>query len=306
MTQASQTGGVERSALRASAYGAFLMAVIGLAFAWLTGSEAILLDGVFSGISFMMAILTLRVAHLVAQPDDEHFHYGYAHFAPLLNVIKSLLMIVLCGFALAAAVSSLLGGGRPLQVGSAVIYGILSTLGCLGFALYLRRAAARTGSVLVALDAKAWIVDTLMSGAVLVSFCAGYFIARSPYAGYVDYLDPALVTVLCLLALPIPLRVLVQNGREVLLFAPDRALQDQVDELFRTAAAGLGIEAYRIRMLKMGNTLNILVHARLPHESAVAVHELDAVRSRFGESLEVLRMRGVADVVFVGDMAFAD
>lgn len=296
----------EIQALRVSIAGALMMALLGLLFAWLTSSEAILLDGVFSGISFIMALLTLRVARLVKRPDDDHFHFGYAHFAPLINVIKSLLMISLCLFATAAAIGSLLSGGRALQMGTAVIYGGISTLGCIVIATYLWRGAKRTGSVLVELDARAWIVDTLLSAAVLISFVGGYAASGSRFTPYVDYLDPLLVTILCLVSLPIPLKILRHNGREVLLFAPDTALQQQVDDIFREQSAPLDIRDYRIRLLKMGNTLNILIHAQLAAGAAVNVEELDAVRRRFMEALKVLNLHGVADVVFVGDMSLAE
>ena len=302
----AEPANAERRALKVAIYGALSMSVLGLLFAWKTSSEAILLDGVFSGISFVMALLTMEVSRIITRPDDEHLHYGYAHFAPLLNVIKSLVMIVLCGFALASAVSSLLEGGRPLQVGSAVIYGLISTVGCIGFAAYLHRAHKRTGSVLVALDAKAWIIDAMMSGAVLLSFIGGWFLATSQWAEYLDYVDPLLVVVLCLIALPIPLIILVQNGREVLLYAPDRALQEQVDQLFRDATEELEVQNFRIRMVKFGNTLNIMVHAQLPDHPNRSLKELDEVRRRFSDSLHVLELRSIADVLFVGDMALAD
>lgn len=127
----------ELQALRVSMNGALMMALIGLLFVWITSSEAILLDGVFSSISFIMAILTLKVARLVKRPDDEHFHFGYAHFVPLINVIKSVIMISLCIFAMAAAVGSLLSGGRALQMGAAVVYGAVTAVGCIVIAAYL-------------------------------------------------------------------------------------------------------------------------------------------------------------------------
>ena len=77
---------LERRALHLSIAGALAMAVIGIGFALLSGSEAIMLDGIFSAIGLVMALVTLKVATLVARPDDEHFHFGYAHFAPLQRI----------------------------------------------------------------------------------------------------------------------------------------------------------------------------------------------------------------------------
>ena len=55
-------------ALVVSIAGAVLMAGLGVYFAFVAESEAIMLDGVFSGIGFVMASLTLKVAGLVTRP----------------------------------------------------------------------------------------------------------------------------------------------------------------------------------------------------------------------------------------------
>lgn len=297
----------ETRALVASILGAFVMTIIGVGFSWWSHSDAIMLDGVFSGLGVVMGIITLKVAELVQRPDDEHFHYGYSHFAPLMNVLKSLLMIVLCGFAFLSAVDAILHGGRHLAVGIAVVYGLVSTLGCIAIALYLHRAAQRTGSALVAVDSKAWVIDSILSAAVLASFAAGYLVRETGLDPYLDYLDPTLVAILCALSLPIPLKILVQNAREVLLFAPDAAMQQAVDERFRRAVGGLPIDDYRIRLLKMGDTMNVLIHAR-PGEGFVlrGVEQFDAIHRNVNEALADLGVKVATDIVLVSDMRLAE
>ena len=89
----------ERAALKVSAWMSVFFAVLGIGFYWLAESEAILLDGFFSAIAFVLGLLTLKVARVVRQRDDERFHFGYASFEPLLNTIKGLIILVLCAFA---------------------------------------------------------------------------------------------------------------------------------------------------------------------------------------------------------------
>ena len=299
--------GLEKRALMISIFGAALMASLGVYFALVAKSDAIMLDGVFSAIGFVMASLTLKVAGLVKRPDDEHFHYGYSHFAPLLNALKALLLLVLCTFALISAVDALLHGGRSMAMGSAVLYGVLATLGCVAIALYMRKAKNLTGSALVAVDAESWVIDTVMSGAVLLAFVAGWAIQGTDLAVYLNYLDPGMVAVLCLLSLPIPLRILIENGREVLLFAPDASWQQAVEECFEKAVPEFPTEDYRIRLLKMGNSLNVLVHVKPgPDFELSNLEQLDEIRTRFNTALETMKVQTVADVVFVADMKLAN
>jgi predicted Co/Zn/Cd cation transporter (cation efflux family) len=298
---------LEKRALVVSIFGGAFMACLGVYFAIVAKSEAIMLDGVFSAVGFLMASLTLKVAGLVKRPDDEHFHYGYSHFAPLLNVLKALLMLVLCTLALLSAVDALFHGGRNMAMGSAVIYGSIATVGCLAIALYMRKAKKLTNSALVEVDAQGWAIDTVLSGAVLVAFVAGWAMQGTELDVYLPYLDPGMVAILCLLSLPIPLKILIENGREVLLFAPDPSWQQAVEACFEKAVPKFPTEDYRIRLLKMGNSLNVLVHVKPgPGFELSSLNQLDEIRTRFNTELETLEVKTVADVVFIADMKLAN
>ncbi len=119
----------EKKALKLSAGMALFMAALGITFGLLTQSDAIMLDGFFSLVGFAMAVVTIRVAWLVQQPPDEHFHFGYAQFEPFLNTVKGLLMLGVSGFAVAGAVDALLHGGRDLNAALAVVYAIIALSG---------------------------------------------------------------------------------------------------------------------------------------------------------------------------------
>jgi predicted Co/Zn/Cd cation transporter (cation efflux family) len=67
---------VERRALHLSAWATLCLGGIGVIFAWITGSDVILLDGLFNLTYFATGLFTLKVARLLEQPEDEEFPYG--------------------------------------------------------------------------------------------------------------------------------------------------------------------------------------------------------------------------------------
>ena len=69
-----------------SIVGALFMAGLGFGFAFVTSSDAVLLDGFFSLIGFAVGLVSLRVATLVRRPDDDEYHFGYAAYEPVLNL----------------------------------------------------------------------------------------------------------------------------------------------------------------------------------------------------------------------------
>jgi len=117
---------IESRALQHSAYAYLFMALLGSTFFYLASSEAILLDGVYSFISLLMTLVAQRVSRLVQTPYSKKFHFGFAHFEPLLNVIRIMLILAIAGFATVSAIGALLDGGRPLNADTAVIYGVLA------------------------------------------------------------------------------------------------------------------------------------------------------------------------------------
>lgn len=298
--------GSEQKALWISSFGALALAVLGISFAIYSGSEAILLDGIFSALGFFMALMTLFVSRLVRRPDDKVFQFGYAHFAPLMNVLKSAVMAVLCGFALFSAISTLRAGGQPMAVGSAVLYALIATLIGSVLFIYLRKVAASTGSVLVSLDAKAAQMDMFLSAAVLASFALGWLSIGSPMERYLDYLDPLVVAGLCLVVLPVPLKVLWENGREVLLLAPAPNLQAAVKERISGVLGDFPVADYRIRMLKLGNVMAVTLHLRPSDDYRIeSVADLDHVRAVIADALASLDYEIGLDVIFVNDISLA-
>jgi cation diffusion facilitator family transporter len=298
----------ERKALRFSAVGMAVMAAAGIGFALISHSEAILLDGVFSAIGMVLALLTLKVAKIVRRPDDEHFHYGYAHFTPLLNLIKSLLMIILCVFALVSAIEAVLGGGRSLALGAAVLYGIIATFACIAAAVVLHKAAKKSGSELVSVDAKTWGIDAAISGAVLLGFLAGYLVEGTSYEIYLNYLDPMIVSILVVIAIPVPLKILWNSLKETpLMMAPPTPYQARIRARIEQALHNYPIEDHRVRILKMGNTVNILVHAKPENNFRIeSFNALDDIHHHVQKALDGLPDQAVLDIVFVGDMSMAD
>lgn len=296
----------EERALKVSGGGALVLALLGIAFAIQSSSEAILLDGIFSGLGFIMALVTLKVSRLVRRPDDEIFQFGYAHFGPLINVIKSLMMTLLCAFAGLSALATLVDGGQPLAVGSALLYAVLATAIGIGLFFYLGSAARRSASPLVALDAKAARMDMLLSAIVLVSFLLGWLALRTDFEPWVVYLDPGLVLLLCILVLPVPLKILWENGREALLLAPDVQLQQTVIDVIREALRDFPIDGHRIRMLKLGNVLVVTLHLQPATSYRIErVADLDRVRFAIEEALGVLDFDVGLNVMFVEDMRIA-
>ena len=215
------------------------MALLGILFAVLSRSDAIMLDGLFSLIGFAMGFVTLKVARLVHQPDDPQFQFGYASFEPFVNLAKGLIIVFLAIFALYSAVDALTHGGRPIASGYALFYAVVGAAGCFIIASIQRRTAAKTGSPLVETDAKSWLIDGLLTSGVCVAFLIVMLIERSKWAVYTPYADPVIVIALVACAAPLPFTIIRENLSQLLLGAPEPKFQIKVRARLEAATEGL-------------------------------------------------------------------
>ncbi|MGF1582446.1 MAG: cation diffusion facilitator family transporter [Gemmataceae bacterium] len=286
--------------MRVSMCGYLFMAALGIGFAWLTQSQAILLDGVYSLVSFVMAMLASRVVKLVDLPESDTFHFGFAHFEPWLNAVRGLLILVLCSFAFFSAVSSLFHGGRELKAGIAVIYGIVAALGCVSIASLQYRNSRRANSPVLAVDARNWMIDGVLSGVVGIAFVASWLLqGAETFRHWIPYVDPLLVSVLVIAMSPVPFRMFFDNLKEVFFVAPDSTSQTEIRNKVESAVQDLPARKVNVRMVKIGRFAYLFIHVVVEEDYTVgSVKQLDDIRQRIYRSLDVSPLRLVTDIVF--------
>lgn len=292
----------ELRALRLSAWGQLFFGVLGLSFALYTESEAILLDGYFSLIGFAMSLVTMKVARLVQQGGDETFHFGYFGFEPMLNLLKGIVILGVCGFSLASAIKALLHGGRALAVGPALLYGVVAAVGCLVMAGVMSALAKRSRSPLVAVEVQTWRVDAVVSLGVVAAFLAAFLLEGSRWSHVVDYVDPGLVTLMILAVIPTPIRIVLNSLGELLSIAPEKPVQQEVQERFDELVADYPFDKNILRMARVGRVSYLLAHILVkPDFRLQSVGELDLIRKRIESGIRELHPSWEVDTLFVAD-----
>jgi cation diffusion facilitator family transporter len=292
----------EIRAFRISAVGFLTISVLGFVFALLAHSQAIMLDGVYALVSVVMTLLAARVARLVEAPHSQKFHFGYAHFEPLLNLVRGLLIFAICAYALVATAEVLLRGGREIHAEVAIFYTALSGVWSVGVSLYQRRLARRLGSPALTVDARAWLVDGALYAGETVGFVVYLLLERTALAPLLRYADPIFVLVVVGLLMRVPIVTIREAVREVLHRAPPPEVQEEVRRRLEEALAGLPVRRTHARMVAVGRFFFVLIHVVVEEGfGARPIPELDGIRRRVEEALGKVHPRVVLDVVFTAD-----
>lgn len=300
--QADLSRRYESRGLVLSLVGNGVLAALGLVFAFVASSHAILLDGVYCVVSFVMALLAMRVAKVVSMPPSKRFPFGYAHFEPIFNSVRSLLIVAVCAFALMSAIHDLRAGGEALVPGMAIIYGGTSTLGCFGISYYQHRVSREIHSPLLEVDSRSWLLDGVLSLVSTAAFVLALVLSGTRLDSWVPYVDPVLLIILVAIIVPIPLIMLKENLRQVFQAGPPADAQEQVQRLVAEAIQSLPIREDMTRMVRVGRYFYIVVYLLVDESYAPAgPKEIDAIRERVFRAVSSVHPSCVVDLMVTTD-----
>ena len=248
-------------------------------------SQAIAFDGFYSLIDVVLTTGALAVSRLVASEGSRRFQFGYWHLEPLVVVFNAAVLAMTCGYAAITAVQDLIEGGHDIEFGFGAAWAALVGVFSLGMAAYVRRVARAQDSMLLALDARGWLIGGTINLAVLVGFALAAAIDGTAYTAWTRYIDSAVLLALTLGLLPVPLASLVPALREVLQLAPD-ALDDKVHAVMRRIVSERGYLDYASYVAKVGRMRFIDIHILIPPDAPLgAMGDVDAVRALIAQRI---------------------
>ncbi|GAC1043600.1 cation diffusion facilitator family transporter [Rhizobium sp. No.120] len=284
----------EQSVLRISIIVTFVLAVAGIVFGLLSGSYAIVFDGIYALTDASMTIVALVVSNLIissatnttaAGKFAKHFTMGFWHLEPMVLGLNGVLLTGAAVYALINAVGSIMSGGRHLSFDQAIIYAVLTMIIAFLMAAYARRANKTIGSNFIALDAKAWVMTGSLSGALLLAFIFGFFIQGTKLEWMSPYVDPVALALVCLIVIPMPVGTIKQAFADILLVTPSD-LRDHVDRVAAEIVRRYNFLSYRSYVARVGRGRQIELYFIVPPDGpAKKLEEWDHIRDEIGEAI---------------------
>ncbi len=284
----------EQSVLRISIIVTFVLAAAGIVFGLLSGSYAIVFDGVYALTDASMTIVALIVSNLIissatnstsAGKFAKHFTMGFWHLEPMVLGLNGILLTGAAIYALINAIGSIMADGRHLSFDQAIIYAALTMLIALLMAAYGRRANDELRSSFIALDVKAWIMTGSLSGALLLAFIFGFLIQGTSLQWMSPYVDPVALALVCLVVIPMPIGTIKQAFADILLVTPSD-LRDHVDRVATDIVRRYDFESYRSYVARVGRGKQIELYFIVPPNGpAKRLEEWDHIRDEIGEAI---------------------
>lgn len=281
----------EQGLLRLSVGVTFVVAAIGIVFGLLSGSYAVVFDGVYALIDATMTLLALAVTRLIAASTGagssdsklvKHFTMGFWHLEPMVLGLNGILLSGAAIYAFINAIGSMLKGGRELAFGQAVIYALITLAITTAMAIFEHRRNRTIGSAFIALDVKSWIMSSALTAALLVAFVTGFLLQGTSMAWLTPYIDPAVLAIVCLAIIPVPAATIRQAFAEILLVTP-ADLKQHVDAVAAEAVRRYGFISWRSYVARVGRGQQIeLFFIVRDSDPPRMLREWDVIRDAIG------------------------
>ncbi|MCK9554395.1 cation transporter [bacterium] len=281
----------EQNILTFSACGALFFALLALTWGVLAKSQMIMFDGVYSFISLVLTGLYFYAARSIAMGRDENFPFGRAQMEPMVIVVQSIALIIICIKAFSAGAISLFSGGQEINNLSGMAYAAIGVIGCFISWYYIVHAGGKNSSKseLIRTLSSQWLMDTLLSLAVLIGFFIGLIFQYSKYSNYSRYIDPLMVMAAVLFFVRQPILSFIEGIKGILIMAPEKTVYSASKEAVKNIAEQRGFEDIVLRLGKSGRELvyEISFIAKDPNNSC-SIGEMDAIRREVEEKLHSL------------------
>jgi cation diffusion facilitator family transporter len=274
----------EQGTLKFSIALTVFLGVLGVASGLVTGSQAIIFDGMYSFVDVVPTVVSLLVVKLIARGTTHRFQYGFWHLEPLVAVLRDAILAIACVYAGIDAINSLAGGGQDVAYGRAALWaGILCIIGMTMTWLLSRRAKALK-SPMLKLDARSWLVSAFLSLALLIGFAMATALAGTSLQGWIPYLDAIALLGMALIMLPMPLLGLWRSMSDVLQVAPS-----ELDQRVHAVMDGLIKEhqflEYTSYIAKAGRGRFVEIHILVAADFRIDIATADAIRSEVSQRL---------------------
>jgi predicted Co/Zn/Cd cation transporter (cation efflux family) len=305
----------EQGVLRISIAVTFILAGFGILVGLLSGSFAIVFDGVYSLTDACMTVVALLVSNLIASSNaggsakgrlTERFTMGFWHLEPMVLGLNGAMLMGAAIYALINAVGSLMTGGRRLVFDRAIIYAVVTLIVTVAMTIFDKWANRTIRSEFLSLDAKAWLMTAGLTAALLVAFVFGFLIQGTKSEWISPYIDPVVLALVCLAVIPVPVGTVKQAVADILLVTPPN-LKRHVDEVAQEIVRSHGFLSYRAYVARVGRGRQIELYFIVPTDwPPKRLEEWDQIRDEIGKAIGDESPDRWLTIAFTTDPRWAD
>lgn len=266
--------------------GNLVLALLKIITGIVTGSLAVIGDGIDSSTDVAIAIITLIVGTIIKRPSDKEHPWGHQR-AETVATIALAFIIMLAGFQLVMSSIHQLRNGETgkLPETAALLVTLVSVIGKLGLAFSQYSLGKKSGSAMVMANAKNMTNDIIISTSVFLGLGASLLFK-------LPFLDPLIALLVGIWVMKSAVGIFLELNMELM---DGNADEELYTSLFKAVKTVNGAEnPHRARIRKMASAwdidLDIEVDGKMTVYNAHKIAEKveDAVRKEIPDVYDIM------------------
>jgi len=233
-----------------------ILSILKVSVGILSGSMAVIADGIDSASDVLTSLITLFTAHIIGRPPDLRYPYGYRKADTMATKILSFIIFFAGSQLFISSIGKLIHPephGIPAAIAIYII--IISIIGKQGLALYLKKAGKTAESSMLIANSKNMQSDVIISISVLVGLIITY-VLKMPI---LDVITALLVSIWIMF---VAIKIFFESGRDLMDGIDDPEIYKQVIAAC-TQIKGVS-NPHRIRIRKIANLYLVTLDIELP------------------------------------------
>ncbi len=199
--------------------------------AYVTHSHSLLMDCIFDVTDLIMIGPFLVLVPLLYKPVTEKRPYGFSQVESLFIVIKYSVLLVITVQLIWDNIMILFHGGRQVDAGMIAVFELGVWAGCVFIYLLLRHFSRRYESLTIKAEIYIWKLDIISSLGVSIAFFIQMGLQKTEWAHLAAYIDPFVAIVMACLLLVEPVKMIIINLKNLVLFAPDERIMQEIRQI---------------------------------------------------------------------------
>lgn len=274
---------IEHQSLSIGKWGNLVMAGAGVAAAYLSHSDALLLDGLYSGLNFLSAIIAAKISASVLKPADQRYPFGYGAYEALYIKFRALVLLGIIVFAVFGAVQKIVtyasGGEVPeLVFGPILVYSIVMVSICMGLAGWHHYNWRRSGSrsELLQTESKAAVIDGVISAGAGGGLLAAGLLRSTALGIIVPVADSIIVLIMTVFIFREPVSMFMTALREVAGESADPAAIERIRKRLGELLQDRPFKLIEVTLIKLGRSHFAVAYIK--PDGTISGEEADALR----------------------------
>ena len=261
------TNTFEQRSLEVARWANLVMALAGVFTAWFANADALLVDGLYSGVNFFSSLIAAKVGESVMRPWDKTRPFGYYADEALYVTFRSMVLLGVLLFAAVAAIAKIIAyisGDTPpeLGFGKVVVYSICMLAICFAMAYVHHHnwKKSHKHSDILKTETRSALIDGILSAGVGLAFGLAPLLAGTPLGGLLPITDSIVVLVLVAIIIRQPVALFMRALAEI---AGESAAPDIVSAIHQIAmeiTSPKGNAVVDVAVSKLGRFHIILIY----------------------------------------------